>query len=387
MKARPRMASEPMTYEGLLAEFKERKVEKLIEHLGQRFTHVVAWRDLLRHVFRPKKEHARYDIVTPTIAKELLEKLAKCDESGAVALDGSSDEAKEKLGKFKEQLKAAAEGEGGDWTEAVNGGCLEIFDQLQSWEKQIEEGKEVRADNIEQMVKYVEQKWVPMPKMSKLATAVLEKAKPLVAAAEKGNRDREQSGVLSEIKFMTGLAEGVVATYGMLGFTVPHFIIQGTATPVEQLESKLKKFEEGLAIDAESELGKEIATAIEKLKGMMPQMQLICKENPREEGKEAVDHKQTIALKATLMAGSACAIKGNKEELVKMIEKAEASLKEDGEASLFEGEEKQKILSKAKCEKGLEVLKEKLKELNEKAEKPEEKPKEKADEGTAKAEA
>ena len=315
--------------------------------------------------------------MTPTIGKELLAKLAKLEDGTAlVRLDGSDDEAKEKVMKFKEQLKAASEGEGGDWAEAVDGGCLEIFDQLESWEKQIEEKKEVRADRVQQMVQYVEEKWVPMPKMSKLAAAVLEKAKPLVAAAEKGNRDREQSAVVSEIKFMTGLAEGVVATYGMLGFTVPHFIIQGTDTPVEQLESKLKKFEEGLAIDKESELGKEIATGMEKLKEMMPQIQLICKENPREEGKEAVDYKHTIALKATLMAGSACAIKGNKEELVKMIEKAEASLKEDGEATLFEGEEKEKILSKAKYEKGLEVLKEKLKELNEKAEK-EEKPEEK----------
>jgi hypothetical protein len=49
-----------------------------------------------------------------------------------------------------------------------------------------------------------------------------------------------------------------------------------------------------------------------------------------------------------------------------MIEKAEAALKEDGEATLFEGEAKQKILTKAQYDKGLEVLKAKLKELTEK---------------------
>lgn len=50
-------------------------------------------------------------------------------------------------------------------------------------------------------------------------------------------------------------------------------------------------------------------------------------------------------------------------------DKAEASLKEDGEASLFEGEAKQKILTKAQYDKALEVLKSKLKEITEKAEK------------------
>lgn len=61
-------------------------------------------------------------------------------------------------------------------------------------------------------------------------------------------------------------------------------------------------------------------------------------------------------------------------------DKAEASLKEDGEASLFEGEAKQKILTKAQYDKALEVLKGKLKEITEKAEKAEkEKEKEKAE--------
>ena len=40
-----------------------------------------------------------------------------------------------------------------------------------------------------------------------------------------------------------------------------------------------------------------------------------------------------------------------------------------GEAVLFEGEEKQKILTKAQVDKALEVLKSKLKDLTEKAEK------------------
>ena len=305
---------------------------------------------------------ARYEICTPKIAKEFLEKLSKLEGE-----DASSDEAKEVL-KFKDQLKSASEGEGGDWAEAVDDGCIQIFDQLESWEKKIEEGR-LEPREIEGMVEFVEKKWGSMPKMNKLAAAVLEKAKPMVTAAKKAANAKEQSGVLSEMKFTTDLAEGVIATYGMLGFTVPHFIIQGTATPCEQLESKLTSFKEGLDIDPESENGKKLAEGIEKLKGLMPQMQLICKENPREEMKAAADYKQTIALKATMMAGSACAIKGNKEELSKMIEKSEAALKEDGEATLFDSEEKQKILTKAQYEKALEVLKGKLKELTEKAEK------------------
>lgn len=44
-----------------------------------------------------------------------------------------------------------------------------------------------------------------------------------------------------------------------------------------------------------------------------------------------------------------------------------------GEAVLFEGEEKQKILTKAQVDKALEVLKSKLKDLTEKAEKEKEK--------------
>ena len=98
-------------------------------------------------------------------------------------------------------------------------------------------------------------------------------------------------------------------------------------------------------------------------------MQLICKENPREDPKAQADHKQTIVLKATLMSAAACAIKEITEDMSKMIDKAEASLKEDGEAVLFEGEEKQKILTKAQVDKALEVLKSKLKDLTEKAEK------------------
>ena len=231
--------------------------------------------------------------------------------------------------------------------------------------KSVKEGT-LEAREIEGMVEYVEKKWVPDPKMSKIAAAVLEKAKPMVQAAKKAERDKEQSRVVSEMKFTTGLAEGVIATYGMLGFTVPHFIISGTVPPMEQLESKLTYFKEGLAIDPESELGKQLSAGIEKVEGLIPQMQLICKENPRQDMKESADYKQTIALKATLMAGSACAIKGNLEELGKMIEKAEAALKEDGEATLFEGEAKQKILTKAQYDKGLEVLKAKLKELTEK---------------------
>ncbi|CAJ1428246.1 unnamed protein product [Effrenium voratum] len=300
-----------------------------------------------------------YDICTPKIAKGFLEKLSKME-----AEDASSDEAKEVL-KFKDQLKAAAEGEGGDWTEAVDDGCIQIFDQLQSWEGQIKEGR-VRPREIEGLVQFVEEKLGSMPKMSKFKDAVLEKAKPMVAAAKKAANDKEQYGVLSDLKFSTDLADGVIATYGMLGFTCPHFIIEGTATPVEQLESKLKKFQEGLDVDPDSELGKQLAAGIEKLKGLMPQMALICKENPRESMQEAADHKQTIALKATLMAGAAVAIKSNKEQLTKMIEKSEAALKEDGEATLFEGEAKQKILTKEQYDKALEVLKAKLKELNEK---------------------
>ena len=143
---------------------------------------------------------------------------------------------------------------------------------------------------------------------------------------------QEQEACLSEIKFSTGLAEGVIATYGMLGFTVPHFIISGTDTPCEQLERKLKEqFPKGLEVDKDSELGKQIAAAIQKLEGLMPEMQLICKENPREDPKAAADHKQTIVLKATLMSAAACAIKENTEDLSKMIDKAEASLKEDGD--------------------------------------------------------
>lgn len=295
-------------------------------------------------------KRARYEICTPRIAKDFLDKLSKLEGE-----DASSDEAKEVL-KFKDQLKTASEGEGGD---------LEIFEQLQSWEESVKEGT-LEAREIEGMVEYVEKKWVPDPKMSKIAAAVLEKAKPMVQAAKKAERDKEQSRVVSEMKFTTGLAEGVIATYGMLGFTVPHFIISGTVPPMEQLESKLTYFKEGLAIDPESELGKQLSAGIEKVEGLIPQMQLICKENPRQDMKESADYKQTIALKATLMAGSACAIKGNLEELGKMIEKAEAALKEDGEATLFEGEAKQKILTKAQYDKGLEVLKAKLKELTEK---------------------
>lgn len=320
-----------MTYKELLEEVKQRRLAQLFE----------------------------YEICTPKIAKDFLDKLSKLEGE-----DASSDEAKEVL-KFKDQLKTASEGEGGDWTEPVDGGCMEIFEQLQSWEESVKEGT-LEAREIEGMVEYVEKKWVPDPKMSKIAAAVLEKAKPMVQAAKKAERDKEQSRVVSEMKFTTDLAEGVIATYGMLGFTVPHFIISGTVPPMEQLESKLTYFKEGLAIDPESELGKQLSAGIEKVEGLIPQMQLICKENPRQDMKESADYKQTIALKATLMAGSACAIKGNLEELGKMIEKAEAALKEDGEATLFEGEAKQKILTKAQYDKGLEVLKAKLKELTEK---------------------
>lgn len=310
-------------------------------------------------VVKRANKRARYEICTPKIAKDFLDKLSKLEGE-----DASSDEAKEVL-KFKDQLKTASEGEGGDWTEPVDGGCMEIFEQLQKWEERVKEGT-LEAREIEGMVEYVEKKWVPDPKMSKIAAAVLEKAKPMVQAAKKAERDKEQSQVVSEMKFTTDLAEGVIATYGMLGFTIPHFIIQGTVPPMEQLESKLTYFKEGLAIDPESELGKQLSAGIEKVEGLIPQMQLICKENPRQDMKESADYKQTIALKATLMAGSACAIKGNLEELGKMIEKAEAALKEDGEATLFEGEAKQKILTKAQYDKGLEVLKAKLKELTEK---------------------
>lgn len=147
-----------------------------------------------------------------------------------------------------------------------------------------------------------------------------------------GFQTQEQEKCLSEIKFSTGLAEGVIATYGMLGFTVPHFIISGTDTPCEQLEKKLKEdFPKGLEVDKDSDLGKQIADAIKKLEGLMPEMQLICKENPREDPKAQADHKQTIVLKATLMSAAACAIKENTEDMSKMIEKAEASLKEDGD--------------------------------------------------------
>lgn len=246
----------------------------------------------------------------------MLEKISKLEGE-----DASSEEAKEVL-KFKDQLKAASGGEGGEWTEPVDDGCMEIFQQVERWERDCKELKMDERDvrEIEGMSQYVATKWTAMPKMKKLADAVLERTKPLIEAAKKAHKDKEQSGVLSELKFTQSLVDGTIATYGMLGFTVPHFIISGTATPCEQVESKLKKFEEGLAIDPESELGKELAAGIEKLKGLMPQMQLICKENPREEMKEAADYKETIRLKGTLMAASACAIKENKEELSKMIE-------------------------------------------------------------------
>lgn len=64
-------------------------------------------------------------------------------------------------------------------------------------------------------------------------------------------------------------------------------------------------------------------------------------------------------------------------------DKAEASLKEDGEATLFEGEAKQKILTKAQYDKALEVLKSKLKEITEKAEKEKEEKAEKSPEKEA----
>ena len=115
------------------------------------------------------QKRARYEICTPKIAKDFLDKLSKLEGE-----DASSDEAKEVL-KFKDQLKTASEGEGGD---------LEIFEQLQSWEESVKEGT-LEAREIEGMVEYVEKKWVPDPKMSKIAAAVLEKAKPMVQAAKK----------------------------------------------------------------------------------------------------------------------------------------------------------------------------------------------------------
>ena len=79
-------------------------------------------------------KRARYEICTPKIAKDFLDKLSKLEGE-----DASSDEAKEVL-KFKDQLKTASEGEGGDWTEPVDGGCMEIFEQLQSWEEKRQGG-------------------------------------------------------------------------------------------------------------------------------------------------------------------------------------------------------------------------------------------------------
>eukprot|EP00434_Breviolum_minutum_P023981 symbB.v1.2.021164.t1/scaffold1815.1/size100239/9 len=324
-----------MTYAELLKQIDEKRVPQMLE----------------------------YEICTPKIAKEMLEEFSKLESE-----DASSEEAKKAL-EYKDKLKTASEAEEGEWCEAVNGGCMGIFDEIEKMEKKLKEGGEVRTRDISGMMEYVESKWTS-EKLSKLSAAVLEKGKTIVEKAKKAENDKEQEKCLSEIKFSTGLAEGVIATYGMLGFTVPHFIISGTDTPCEQLEKKLKEdFPKGLEVDKDSELGKQIADAIKKLEGLMPEMQLICKENPREDPKAQADHKQTIVLKATLMSAAACAIKENTEDMSKMIEKAEASLKEDGEAVLFEGEEKQKILTKAQVDKALEVLKSKLKDLTEKAEK------------------
>lgn len=323
-----------MTYAKILEEMKERRV----------------------------KEMFQYELCTPKIAKEFLEKLSKVEGDDG---DASSEEAKEVL-KFQEQFKVASEAEEGDWTEPVDSGLMEIFEYFDQWEGKLNEKEEFR-DEIDEIQKKVEEELGSIPQMSKFVADVTEKCKSYMVRAEAAAKEKEQSDTLRDVDFMMPLVDGIIATYGMLGFTVPHFIIQGSVPVMEQLEARLVRWQVGLDVDPESELGKKIKAGIEKLKGVMPQCELICKEHPQFSLDDSRERQPTINLKATFFAGVACAIKLNKDDLIKMIEKAEAALKEDGEDTLFGTEEKQKILNKAQVDKALEVLKAKQKDL-EKAE-------------------
>eukprot|EP00913_Durusdinium_trenchii_P030693 g28747.t1 len=211
--------------------------------------------------------------------------------------------------------------------------------------------------------RYVEKKWTGLSKLGKFTAAVLEKAKPLVEAVKQKNKELEQDTELRDAVFMMDLVNGVVTTYALIGFTIPEFVIQGSDEVEVQLEKRIPRWEAGRDIDKESELGKKIQAQIEKLQEAMPQIQLICKENPKFSFEDQRECKETINMKATLFAGAACAIKGNTEELAKMIAKAEEEFKK-GEASFFDTEAKKKILTKAQYDSALEKLKEKAQEPN-----------------------
>ena len=66
-------------------------------------------------------------------AKEMLEEFSKLESE-----DASSEEAKKAL-EYKDKLKTASEAEEGEWCEPVNGGCMEIFDEIEKMEKKLKE--------------------------------------------------------------------------------------------------------------------------------------------------------------------------------------------------------------------------------------------------------
>lgn len=120
-----------------------------------------------------------YEVCTPRIAKDFLEKFSKLQDE-----DVSSDEAKEVL---------SAKGEGGDWTE--------MFEGINSSKSRRSKGrpgkaKAVKDEHLRKVNRFwfedctmmVDQRFAGTPKCNKFVVAVRDMIKPFASMAENGRR-------------------------------------------------------------------------------------------------------------------------------------------------------------------------------------------------------